>query len=462
MEFSSIVFLLRFLPIFIICYFLAPGRTKNIVLLLGSLCFFAWGEPFYVVLMLISTISDYIHALMIEKYRGQKAAKLLLLNALFIDLSLLYFFAYSDITISAINAIAGTRWMKFGFALPVGITVYTLQTISYVTDVYFGRVKACRSLFHYAVYVSMFPQLLAGPIVRYRDIESALTDRKPDLAKISSGAKRICIGLGKKVLFADSAWELWQAVEKMDHTKLGFGTAWMGMLGFAFWMYFGYSGYADIAKGLGECMGFDFPDNYHHPYASHSVADFWRRWNVTLGAWMREYVLQPMQKSEHFTNTLMQILVIGSLTGLWYGADATFLLWGIWMALFLGIEKLFLEKILDAVPILIGWFYTMVVVAIGWVLFAMDSLSEALIYLQAMFGGNGNGFFDDHFWYLWQEYLVLIMVGSLISMPVSADIIARIKEKRSGFTIALYRLGEKIIPPMLLILSLIYIVGRVY
>lgn len=461
MEFGSIVFLLRFLPIFLILYYLVPGRMKNVILLLGSLCFYAWGEPFYALIMLFSTCSDFVHALFIEKYRGKAAARILLSTALILDLGILILFGYADLILGTMNALAGTNCRLFGFPFPVGLTVYTLQTISYVVDVYRGRVVASRNILDYAAYVAMFPQLSAGPIVKYREVQGALRERKVDVHQISEGVKRICVGLGKKILIADGVGQLWTAIRGMNPAGMSVGTAWLGVLAFAFQIYFRYSGYADVAIGLGACMGFSFPENFDHPYVARSVTDFLRRWNITLAKWMKEYFYRAaMGERKGVLRSIFWIGITWALIGLWYGPDGTFLLWGIWMAFFYVLEKLFLERIQSVLPSLFNWCYAMLVVAVGWLLFALDDVKDVWIYLKAMFGQGTGGFVDNRCMFFVLEYLPALVLGVLFASPLISGALKRLQKSRSGVGIAWHRLLEKIYPAVLLLLSLLYLVGR--
>ena len=461
MEFGSIVFILRFLPVFFMLYYLAPGRTKNVVLLLGSLCFYAWGEPICLLPMVLSACSDFIHALLIEKYRGNGTAKILLASALFFDLCLLFFFGYADFFIETANSLFGTRMVKIGFPLPVGITVYTLQTMSYVIDVYRGKIKAGRNLLEYATFVTMFPQLPIGPIIKYRDISEALRNRKMNLHQISDGSKRICVGLAKKVLIADVAGKLWKEIQVIPPKDLSMSLAWLGILAFAFQIYFMFSGYSDIAIGLGACMGFSLPENFDHPYVSGSVTEFLGRWNVTLTKWMKEYFYLSVstKKKARLRGTICFIVTWG-LVGLWYGPDWTFVLCGVWFALFYLLEKLFLEKVLSFFPIVLRWAYTILVVAVGWVFFMLEDVTDVWTYLQTAFGVGTGTIMDRRFWFLAWEYLPVLVCGAFFSFSIVSGLRAKLKTGKNGVNIAVNRLLEKIYPAVCLLLSLIYLVGR--
>ncbi|MBQ6094577.1 MAG: MBOAT family protein [Lachnospiraceae bacterium] len=461
MEFGSVAFILRFLPIFFILYFVVPGRMKNVILLLGSLCFYAWGKPILVIPMIVSAISDFIFGLRIEKHRGKSSAKILLFSALFFDMGLLFFFGYADFFVETANSLLGTGVGKLGFPAPVGITVYTLQTMSYVIDVYRGNCKAARNILEYGTFVTMFPQLPAGPILKYRDMQASLHQRKMDLSMIATGTKRFCVGLTKKVLVADAAMQLWNMILEGKPGGMSIATAWLGMAAFGFAIYFTYSGYCDIAIGLAGTMGFSFPENYDHPYSATTVTEFLRRWNLTLTKWMKEYFFRPLTDGKK--NVFLRILVLVAtwgLIGFWYGPDWTFVLWGVWLVLFYVLEKLFLGKLISLLPRVVGWCYVMLVVAIGWLLFALDDVKDAWAYLQAMLGMDCSGLIDNRFWFLVREYLPTLLLGTLFCLPFIGRMLRRVETGKSGMAIAIKRLLEKVYPAVFLLASLVYLVGR--
>lgn len=369
MVFSSVMFLFRFLPIFMICYFVVPRRMKNFILFLGSLFFYAWGEPVYVVLMLFSTVSDYTHGLLVDRFRGKKKATFFLISSIVINLLLLGFFKYADFLIGVFNTVAGTAYPILELPLPIGISFYTFQTMSYTIDVYRGDAKVQKNLLDFGVFVTLFPQLIAGPIVKYRQVENELHDRPMNVYKISYGAKRFVIGLAKKVLIANNIGALWAEISVMDYGSMSALTAWIGIWAFAFQIYFDFSGYSDMAIGLGACLGFTFPENFNYPYISRSVTEFWRRWHITLGSWFREYVYIPLGGNRKgLGRQLLNILIVWMLTGIWHGAGWNFLLWGLWFAFFLILEKIFWRKVCEVLPGGFGRVYTCLVVLFGWVL----------------------------------------------------------------------------------------------
>lgn len=463
MVFSSVLFLFRFMPIFMICYFLVPRRMKNLILFLGSLIFYAWGEPVYILLMLFSTVSDYLLGRLIHANRGRKASRIFLIASITINLLVLGFFKYADFLIETVNLAAGTHIPLQNLPLPIGISFYTFQTMSYTIDVYRGDAKVQKNILDFGVFVTMFPQLIAGPIVKYRQVEGALHERRVDIRGISYGTKRFVIGLAKKVLIANNAGELWSVISSGSLGDMSVFTAWLGILAFAFQIYFDFSGYSDMAIGLGAVLGFHFPENFDYPYISASVTEFWRRWHISLGSWFREYVYIPLGGNRRgLGRQMFNILAVWMLTGIWHGAGFHFVLWGLWFALFLILEKVGFKKILDVLPVIFSLVYTWAVVLLGWVLFSLETSGAVIGYLKAMFGLNHAGLFDRQGLYLGKEYLILFMIAAVASTPLVHRIVQKLEASRTGYAMALYRLGEKVIPPVLLLLSIAYIVEASY
>jgi len=436
---------------------------KNVILLLGSLFFYAWGEPVYVFLMLFSTCMDFVLGKLIGANRGRPAAKLFLVTSIVVNLLVLGFFKYADFLLHSINLVLGTQIPLLELGLPIGISFYTFQTMSYTIDVYRGEVKVQRNLLDFAVFVTMFPQLIAGPIVKYRQVENSLHVRRVDVEKISDGAKRFVIGLAKKVLIANSVGELWNQIAGMEYSGMSMLTAWIGIIAFAFQIYFDFSGYSDMAIGLGNIMGFRFPENFNYPYISASVSEFWRRWHISLGSWFRDYVYIPLGGNRKGKGRqIFNIFVVWILTGIWHGAGYNFILWGLWFALFLVLEKIFLEKVLSALPKPVGRIYTWLVVLTGWVFFSLDTPAQAVIYIKALFGLEGGAVFDGHSLFLLGEYAVLFIIAAVSSTPLISILIKKIKNQGSGYSVAIYRFCEKFFVPVLLILSIAFIVEASY
>ena len=463
MVFSSTLFLFRFLPIIMILYFLAPGRMKNILLLLGSLIFYAWGEPVYILLMLFSTISDYLHGRIIGRARSKGIKKLFLVSSIVVNLGVLCFFKYADFLVGTINQLAGTNIPLLNLPLPIGISFYTFQTMSYSIDVYRGQVKVQKNLLDFAVFVTMFPQLIAGPIVKYADVEKQLHERKPDILQIHYGMRRFVFGLAKKVLLANNMGLIWTEISSRDLGTLTGMSAWLGILAYTFQIYFDFSGYSDMAIGLGTCFGFHFPENFNYPYISRSVTEFWRRWHMTLSSWFREYVYIPLGGNRKgLGRQLINILIVWTLTGIWHGAGWNFLLWGMWFALWLILEKIFLKKVLEALPGIVGNIYTMFLVIVGWVFFSIESGSHALNYLKVMLGMGEAGWIQSISLFDGMENMVIFIIALIGSTPIFAWIGKRLESSANGYGIALCRVLDKVILGILLIASIAYIVDATY
>ena len=416
MVFSSIPFLYVFLPVVLLIYFLCPMSRKNLVLMVSGFLFYAWGEPVYVLLMLFSTLLDYTAGRVMERYReNPKIRKAALLTSVIINLSLLAVFKYSSFLVENINALFGISLFNPDLPLPIGISFYTFQSMSYTIDLYRGDTKMQKSYINYAAYVSMFPQLVAGPIVRYDDVAAELENRTITLDKIGEGAFLFAQGLAKKVLLANNIGILWTNVKEMATAgSVPAVTAWLGILAFTFQIYFDFSGYSDMARGMGRMLGFDFPDNFRYPYMSKSITDFWRRWHMTLGSWFRSYVYIPLGGNRKGTaRTIRNLLITWMLTGLWHGASWNFLLWGLYFGVLLIIEKFFLGKYLEKLP---GWLqqtYSFLLVVFGWVLFEMETPALIGGFFGSMVGFGG--FADKYSVYLLASYgllMVLCMIAS--------------------------------------------------
>ncbi|MBQ7359345.1 MAG: MBOAT family protein [Lachnospiraceae bacterium] len=419
MIFSSVLFMFRFLPIFLLCYFVAPQKVKNWVLFFGSLIFYAWGEPVYVVLMLFSTFSDFWHGRRIEKRKEEgKSAKGYLVSSIVVNLALLGFFKYADFAIGVFNNVTGASVPLLILPLPIGISFYTFQTMSYSIDVYRGDAKAQKSMLDFGVFVTMFPQLIAGPIVQYNQVDKALTNRRTTPQGTAYGIRRFILGLGKKVLLANSAGLIWTEVIGMASEERTMVMAWLGIIAYAFQIYFDFSGYSDMAIGLGSIFGFVFPENFNYPYISRSITEFWRRWHMTLGSWFRDYVYIPLGGNRKgIKRQLLNILIVWMLTGIWHGAGWNFLLWGLWFALFLILEKAFLGKVLQKLPAL-GWVYTMLVVLLGWVFFEISDMTQLTSYFETMFGMGSAGLLSGATLYLLSNQWILLVILVVGATPL--------------------------------------------
>lgn len=417
MIFASPIFLFAFLPFALLAAWLARGSARNWVLLLASLLFYAWGEPVYVLLMLFSIAVNYGLALAIET--RPHMAKALLTAATVFNLGLLLYFKYANFFLANINRFLHTELSLLSVTLPIGISFYTFQVLSYVIDVYRGTVRAQHSPVKLATYITMFPQLIAGPIVRYTDIAQRLDEREITFEARFIGCRRFCIGLAKKVLLSNQMSIPADAIFAMDPAALSAGVAWLGAITYAMQIYFDFSGYSDMAIGLGKMLGFDFLENFNYPYIARSIQDFWRRWHISLSSWFRDYVYIPLGGSRRGQwRQYRNLLIVFTLCGLWHGAQWTFLAWGLYHGFFLVIERLKpVKRILNALPYGVSLLYTLVVVCIGWVFFRAETLSAACAYIGAMFGlGSGtSGYFN--FSLLTACLLVVCVLCSLPIIP---------------------------------------------
>lgn len=460
MVFSSLTFLFAFLPITILIYFIAPKPLRNLVLLLTSLVFYAWGEPIYIILMLFTITFDYFSGLFIEKYRSRKKlAKGIFINSVIINLGILGFFKYYKFLVFNFNSLTGLNLPIIDLPLPVGISFYTFQTMSYVIDVYLGKVKVQRNYVSFATYITMFPQLIAGPIVKYGDIDEQLDKRSESLDLFGEGVEIFIMGLGKKVLLANNIGMLWSAVKATPVNELTVLSAWLGIIAFTFQIYFDFSGYSDMAIGLGKMFGFDLMKNFNYPYVSKSITEFWRRWHISLSDWFREYVYIPLGGNRKGQmKQYRNLIVVWLLTGLWHGANWNFILWGVYYGIFLILEKAFLLKWLENKPDIVKHVYTLFIVVIGWVLFEFESLPECFGFLKAMFGIGGQGLYNGQtIYYLYTNAIILIIL-IMCSTPVALKFTEWVK---TSFKPA-KNLALPIVYLIIMLLSVAYLVNESY
>ena len=418
MVFSSIPFLFFFLPIVLMCYYLVPFKLKNYVLLVFSLIFYAWGEPVYIILMIFSCLLNYFYALYHDKVKNKK---LLFILCIVANLLILGFFKYADFLIDIINSIFRLNINPLKLALPIGISFFTFQTMSYSIDVYRSSVVPERNFFYFTTYVSMFPQLIAGPIVRYETVSKELYKRDINFNNFSDGLLRFMQGLFKKVLIANNIGYLWTTLSSME--SLSIASAWLGIIAYTFQIYFDFSAYSDMAIGMGKMLGFNYLENFNYPYISKSVTEFWRRWHISLSSWFKDYVYIPLGGSKcsrikHIRN----ILIVWCLTGIWHGASYNFMLWGLYYGIILIIEKFFLKDFLSKLPNTLKHIYTMLVVIIGWLIFASTDLSMFSIYFSNMLNIFKYPFIDETFIFYFKSYFIIIVVSTLLSMPIYQNI----------------------------------------
>jgi len=425
MVFSSPVFLFGFLPILLIIYFAVSGRGKNIVLLIFSLLFYAWGEPVNVFIMIGTIVVNYGAGLIMEK--DPKRKKVYLILTIIADLGALFFFKYLNFATDTLSKLAGITLQIRRIALPIGISFYTFQIMSYAIDVYRGKCAAQKNLLNMALYVSLFPQLIAGPIVRYVDVEKQIRERQITSAGFYEGVRRFCMGFAKKILIADQLSPLVEAAFSGIYPSWMLN--WAGIIAYALQICFDFSGYSDMAIGLGKMFGFDFLENFDYPYISKSIQEFWRRWHISLGSWFRDYLYIPLGGNRRGTGrTYLNLLIVFFCTGLWHGASFNFIAWGLYYAFFLIIERAGFGKILERLPGWIRHLYTVLVVLAGWVLFRADSLSAALDYLKGMVVPGGADW-QNFLLVMDRQYIFCIIMGIVLSIPISAKIRERMKNQ---------------------------------
>ena len=464
MIFSSLLFLFRFLPIVLLLYYALPKKLRNLVLLLVSLVFYAWGEPVYVVLMIVSILISWSGGLAVDRFLragNEKGARISLGVSVAAGLSLLGFFKYADFVLRTINQAAGSDIPLLRLALPIGISFYTFQTISYIIDVYRGTASVQTNIISYGAYVTMFPQLIAGPIVQYKTIDRQLRSRHESSEEFADGVMRFMIGLGKKVLLANNAGVLWDSIRVMDTGNLPVLTAWIGIAAYTFQIYFDFSGYSDMAIGLGHMFGFRFLENFDHPYLAKSATEFWRRWHISLGTWFREYVYIPLGGNRVGRLGLIRnTMIVWLLTGIWHGADWNFMLWGLYYGILLMLEKLVYGRALEKLPSVLRHVYCMFVVMIGWYLFSFNEISGGYGYLAALFGGGGCFMDRGSVYQLYSNavLLAILIIGST-TLPIRAASAVLKKVRRSNTATVVLRGAFTV---CVFMLSVAYLVSASY
>ncbi len=420
MVFSSLVFLFVFLPLTLLLYFSVPRRLRNTILLIVSLIFYAWGEPIYIILMLFSTVTDFVHGLLVERYRNQpKKAKLVVLSSITINLGLLVFFKYSTFLLTNINLLFHTNFYIPQMSLPIGISFYTFQTMSYTIDVFRQEAKAKKNMIDLGAYVTMFPQLIAGPIVRYQTIANQLDHRVESEDLFAKGIWRFTIGLGKKVLLANNIGLLWNQIQLTEMSDLSIVMAWLGLVTFGFQIYFDFSGYSDMAIGLGYLFGFELLENFNYPYISQSITEFWRRWHISLGSWFRDYVYIPLGGNRKGKKRMyLNLFIVWMLTGLWHGASWNFVLWGLYFGILIIIEKAFLLFWLSRAPRWMRHVYTIILLLIGWGLFAFEDFHQLINYLTVLFGLRNATWVNQETLYYLSQNIILFVLLTIASTPM--------------------------------------------
>ncbi|MBU6135416.1 MBOAT family O-acyltransferase [Clostridium tertium] len=448
MVFSSLIFIFRFLPVFIAVYYITPYKYKNLCILIFSLFFYSFGEPKYFPIMISSIIIDYIVSILIQRnFKNKAKCKVLLLVSIIFNMGILIYFKYANFFIENINLLFKSSIDKISLTLPLGISFYTFQTLSYTIDVYKGKVEAEKNIIDFGAFVSLFPQLIAGPIVKYSDINKEIKNRSINMSNFELGLEEFIIGLSKKVLIANNIGMLWSEISSKDLINISTPLAWLGIIAFSFQIYFDFSGYSSMSIGLGKMIGFNFPINFNFPYISRSITEFWRRWHITLGSWFKEYVYIPLGGNKvNKIRVFLNLLIVWFLTGFWHGAEYTFILWGLYFFTLIYIEKIFLGETLKR-HVIFSHLYTIFFLIIGWCIFAITDISTLGIYINKMFTWD---FKSDWIYYI-RNYFIVIILCIISSTPL----VLKIYNKMN-------KVIKSIIIVLLFMLSIAYLVDSSY
>ena len=429
MVFSTPIFLFCFLVLTLLVYYLVPRGLRNVVLLCSSLFFYFWGERIFVLIMLLSTAIDYTHGLLVERCQkngNDKGARWAVASSVIFNLALLFFFKYWDFIASSLQAIGLTFMPVLNTHLPIGISFYTFQTMSYTIDVYRGDARAQRNILNFGTFVTLFPQLIAGPIIKYKDLGDQIDSRTYSSERFASGVQIFMVGLGKKLLIANNVGMLWDTYKTMAPGELTVAGAWLGVLAFTFQIYFDFSGYSDMAVGLGRMLGFEFLPNFNYPYISKSITEFWRRWHISLSTWFKEYLYIPLGGNRcSKPRWMFNLLVVWAATGIWHGASWNYLIWGLYFFVLLMIEKFFLLNLLKKAPALVGHVYTLFFVLVSWAIFGLENFTQLTAYLKVMFGLGGVPLINGELGYYLSSYLPILCVAALASTPLGVSLYRR-------------------------------------
>jgi alginate O-acetyltransferase complex protein AlgI len=461
MVFASLIFIFIFLPLNLLLYYAIDNRTyRNWLLVVFSVVFYSWGEPIWIGLMVFSAFIDYLNALFIERFRNTKWARIGLVSTAVVNLGLLMTFKYSGFIVENVNALLGTHFAVPFFALPIGISFYTFQSLSYVVDVYRGEVKAQRSFMKFFMFVSLYHQLVAGPIVRYQHIAHEIDNRKENIRAFSEGINRFCIGLFKKVFFANIAGSLASQYLDGDLTTLSTSAAWFGIIMFSLQIYFDFSAYSDMAIGMGWMFGFHYHENFKYPYLANSVTDFWRRWHISLSTFFRDYVYIPLGGNRK--RMVFNLMFVWFLTGLWHGASWNFILWGMYFGVFILLERLFLQKFFSYLPRVFSHLYLLLVVVIGWALFYFTDFGRLLAFSKVLFGANGHRTWDMDLWLNIGTHAFWIFAALICCLPVFHWVKRLAHERLGGWQLTAVNYGYIAINVSLILVSTAYLVGKSY
>jgi len=459
LVFSTIVFLFTYFPVVLLLHAVTPLKYRNALLLAANLIFYGWKRPAYILIMFASIGIDYVHGILVEKAKEEgsdRRARRYVVQSVIFNLALLGFFKYWDFIARSLGAAGLTFMPVLGLELPIGISFYTFQTMSYTVDVYRGDARAQRNIVNFGTFVTLFPQLIAGPILKYKDLADQIDERDYPVERFAAGVQIFTVGLAKKVLLANNIGALWDAYKALPVESLTTAGAWLGLLAFSFQLYFDFSGYSDMAVGLGRMLGFEFSGNFRYPYAARSITDFWRRWHISLSSWFRDYLYIPLGGSRVGKGRLVfNLMAVWAATGIWHGANWNFLLWGLYYGVLLTLEKLVWGQALEKLPAALRHIYTLFLVLVGWALFALEDFTQLGPYLAAMFGFAGGGVFDPAVGYYLRSYGPILAVACVGSVPA----VKLLWEK-------LPALAQKILCPILLLagllLSTAYLVDGTY
>lgn len=459
LVFSSSFFLFYYLPAVLLLYHITPPKGRNAVLLVFNLIFYGWGEPVYIVIMFLSTAIDYTHGMLVDRFkrRGEdRRARLAVASSVIFNLGLLFFFKYWDFAAESLAAVGIRILPVLGLSLPIGISFYTFQTMSYTIDIYRGDAKVQRSLVNFGTFVTLFPQLIAGPIIKYKELGDQIDWRQETAEQFASGVQVFVVGLGKKVLLANNLGMLWDAYRSTPAENLTVVGAWLGVVAFSLQLYFDFSGYSDMAVGLGRMLGFEFRKNFDYPYIARSITEFWRRWHISLGSWFREYLYIPLGGNRASPGRLcLNLLLVWGTTGLWHGANWNFLLWGLYFGALLMLEKLWLKERIRRWPVAVQHLYTLFLVVVSWAIFAVEDFSHLIPYLGAMFGRAGGGLADGAVFYYLRSYGISLLTACFASTPLGARLWARLPSRVRGAALPVLLLSG-------LLLSTAYLVDATY
>ena len=436
MVFSTPIFLFYFLALTLLVYYVVPRKGRNVVLLVSSLFFYYWGEREYVTIMFLSTAIDYTHGMLVERCKkkgNDKGARMAVATSIIFNLALLLFFKYWDFLAGSLQAMGLTFMPVLNIHLPIGISFYTFQTMSYTIDVYRGDTRAQRNIINFGTFVTLFPQLIAGPIIKYKDLGDQINERTTSTEKFASGVQIFMVGMAKKVLVANNVGMLWEAYKAMSAGELTVLGAWLGVIAFTFQIYFDFSGYSDMAIGLGRMLGFEFLPNFNYPYISKSITEFWRRWHISLSTWFREYLYIPLGGNRcSKPRWVFNLLIVWAATGIWHGASWNFVLWGLYFFVLLMLEKLVWGRALARLPAAVQHVYTLFLVLVSWAIFAIEDFGQLVPYLKVMFGLGGVPLADGAFGYYLRSYLPLLVIAGVGSTPLLSKLWHKLPRKAAA------------------------------